>query len=113
MTDLDLAGVSRRLDAPEVRLGYLVQALGIILWWVSMAASPWVYQRFEFPGTSRADLFAFLLPDVLVVSVLSVVCWRRPSLIWAAVVWGALAYGALWCVARSLVSRVADGSAPR
>lgn len=90
--------------APEVRIGYLLQALAIPLWWTAMALSPWVYSRFEYPGTSQSDLFAFIVPDILIISGFSIWCWRRPSPMAGGIVLGAYGYGALWCLARSLSS---------
>jgi protein-S-isoprenylcysteine O-methyltransferase Ste14 len=40
----------------------------------------------------------------LLISLLSLWCWRRPSVLVGAVVLGAFAYGALWCLSRSVVS---------
>ncbi len=66
-----------------------------------MFTSERVYAYFAFPGIERPALFAFVLPDVVLISALSVAVWIRPNRTAQACVLGGFAYGALWCVAAS------------
>ncbi len=85
--------------------GYLLQAIGIALWWLGMFTSPSVYAAFAFPGISRNALFAFAVPDILLLTGLSLWVWRRPNRILQAMVLGAFLYGTLWCIATTVLTR--------
>lgn len=95
----DTAGLSARL-----KQGYLFQAVSIALWWVAMSVHSDVYAAFEFPGVGRVPLFAFVLPDLVVVSLVSILIAIHPSRVLQGVVLGGFSYGALWCVAASVTT---------
>lgn len=84
--------------------GYLLQAIAIPLWWAAMQLSPTVYACFAYSGISRSALFAFALPDLILISGLSWLAWRRPHPVLCGCIFGAFAYGALWCMASSCVT---------
>lgn len=84
--------------------GYLLQAIGIPLWWVGMACSESFYRIFAFPGMSRASLFAFLAPDLAIISALSLYVFLRPSRLLQGCILGAFGYGALWCLSSSVLT---------
>lgn len=90
--------------SPSSRSGYLLQALAIPLWWLAMWASPDVERAFSYPGIGSDALFAFALPDVLMLATCALVAWYRSSRIAGTLLLGGFAYGALWCLAASITT---------
>lgn len=52
---------------------YLLQATLIFLWWIGLLISQPFYDAFQFPGIGKTAFNSFLLPDLIVVALLSVV----------------------------------------
>lgn len=84
-------------------VAYLVgQSAAVLGWWLAMAASPWVRERFELNAVNRDTLSAFVVADLVVVTVgslaASVALWRRWP--WSGIVLGVVAggliYATLW-----------------
>lgn len=63
-----------------------------------------MYSYFAFPEIERHALFAFMAPDLLVISALSLVVCRRPNPILQACILGGFAFGALWCAGASYLT---------
>jgi hypothetical protein len=86
------------------RLGYRVQAVVVVLWWIGMKWVPGVYEVFAFPGVEREVLFWFGLPDLVVLgggAVWAGSRWRGHRMAGAAVLGGYL-YATLWCLSASV-----------
>lgn len=81
----------------------LLQALGIIAWWLALVWHPPLRAAFIVPGSGDLTLFAFALPDALLGVVGGVAAcvglrggrtWGRDALL---LVTGAMGYAALYC----------------
>jgi len=70
-----------------------------------MLCSPEVYSHFSFPGIERSAIIAFAVPDLVVISTLSLIVWRRRNSILQACILGGVTFGTLWCVAASFLSK--------
>lgn len=82
---------------------YLFQAALIVFWWVGITLSPSFYSVFEFPGIERNYFAAFLIPDILIIAVLSLYRAYKPGRDIQLIILGAFLYATLFCVNASLI----------
>lgn len=100
-----------RRPPPGLVPSYLwLQAATVACWWLALWCAPTVRPWFVIGDWPPATLFAFALPDVLVLVVGSAAAahglvrqrsWARPLLLAVA---GAVAYATLWCVGANLAT---------
>lgn len=83
---------------------YIIQGALISLWWLGLALSKDFFDAFQFPEISRAAFNSFLLPDVVVVAILSIVRAYKPSRDLELLILGGFAYGSLYCVNATILS---------
>ncbi len=85
-----------------MRLAYLFQCFLILIWWVFIISSREFYSFFEFNGISKNVFHCFLIPDFLLISLLSLILSYKniPSLKYA--ILGAFAYAAIFCVSATI-----------
>ena len=77
---------------------YLLQAALICLWWVGLLISPKFFAAFQFPGIPPIAFQAFMLPDLAVVALLSIVRAYREKEALTYVILGGFAFATLYCV---------------
>lgn len=84
---------------------YLLQAVLITFWWLGITLSSSFYEVFEFPGIDRDMFRAFLLPDLVIIALLSLYRAYRPSRDVQLIILGAFLYATLFCVSASIIGR--------
>jgi protein-S-isoprenylcysteine O-methyltransferase Ste14 len=84
---------------------YLLQAALISVWWLGLVLSQTFFRAFQFDDIGPLAFWSFLAPDVLVITLCSVVrAYRKwPELEW--IVLGAFAYGTFYCVNASFLTQ--------
>jgi hypothetical protein len=83
---------------------YLIQATLIVLWWIGLISSKQFYNAFQFPGISEIGFNSFMLPDLSVIAVLSVVRAYKSSRDIEFVILGGFAFATLYCLNASILS---------
>lgn len=78
--------------------GYLIQAALIIAWWIGMISSDPFSSLFLYPGIDKQGYFGFLLPDILLISILSLIRGYVVSRDLQLIILGGFSYATLWCV---------------
>ena len=83
---------------------YLIQGTLVSLWWLALAVSDNFYQAFQFPNIPEIAFNSFLMPDIILITSLSI--WRayRPSKELELIILGGFAYGSLYCLNASILS---------
>lgn len=77
---------------------YFLQAALVSIWWVFILISPKFYSAFEFPTIGKLAFMSFLLPDVIIIVILSILrAYTKNSKI-DYIILGGFAYGALFCL---------------
>ncbi len=83
---------------------YLIQATLISLWWIGLLVDQNFYDTFQFPGIGKKAFNALMLPDLLVVALLSVVRaykqWRNLD----HVILGGFAFATLYCINATILT---------
>lgn len=79
-------------------IGYSFQALIISAWWIGIVHSNKFYSYFEFNSISKPLFQCFLVPDVVAISLLSLVICYKPLKELQFIVLGAFAYAAIFCL---------------
>lgn len=77
---------------------YLLQAALIASWWIGMLLNDDFYEVFQFPGIGTTAFNALLLPDLVIVLLLSLVRAYRAILGLEYMILGGFGYAALYCV---------------
>ncbi len=83
---------------------YLLQATLISLWWLGLLLDQTFYQAFQFPSIGRAAFHSFLLPDLVVIAVLSIVRAYRSVDELGYVILGGFAFATLYCINASILT---------
>ncbi|MEO1486471.1 MAG: isoprenylcysteine carboxylmethyltransferase family protein [Bacteroidota bacterium] len=83
---------------------YLVQGALVSLWWLGLAVSDVFYEAFQFPGISKTAFNAFLIPDMFVIVVLSVLRAYKPRRELEFIILGGFAFGSLYCLNASILT---------
>lgn len=84
---------------------YLLQATLILLWWIGLSVSETFYEAFRYPGFDDKSFQAFFLPDLIVVSVLSVIRAYKESRELNYVILGGFAYASLYCLNATILTQ--------
>ncbi|SNZ00924.1 methyltransferase family protein [Flagellimonas pacifica] len=83
---------------------YLVQATIILLWWLGLSISPNLFAAFQFPEISSLAFNSFFAPDIIIITVLSIVRAYRPIRDLELIILGGFAYGSFYCLNASILS---------
>lgn len=83
---------------------YLVQATLISLWWIGLLINQDFYNAFQFPGISSTAFNSFLLPDIVVISVLSIVRAYNRKIELEYIILGGFGYASLYCLNASIIT---------
>lgn len=89
---------------------YLFQASLISVWWVLISVCDEFYLLFSFSEISRESYFALLVPDLLLLGVLSLVRAYKESRGLSLIILGAFSYATLFCINASFLG--SDGFLP-
>lgn len=83
-------------------LAYLFQAVIILLWWVGILESDYFYSLFEFPGLTKELFICFLLPDFIIIALLSLWVQYNNFKGLPYIILGGFAYAAIYCISVTL-----------
>jgi len=83
---------------------YLIQGTLVSLWWVGLAINNDFYEAFQFHEVSALAFNSFFAPDLLVITVLSVLRAYKPIRDLELIILGGFAYGSLYCLNVSVIS---------
>ncbi|MFK8046698.1 MAG: isoprenylcysteine carboxylmethyltransferase family protein [Crocinitomicaceae bacterium] len=85
-------------------IAYLLQASLISLWWVGLIVNEAFYEAFQFPDISATAFNSFLIPDIIVIGIFSIIIAYRKLDYLQYVVLGAFGYAALFCINATILS---------
>jgi len=83
---------------------YIFQAALVIAWWIGLATSETIFQAFQFEEFSPEAFWAFFLPDILWIALLSLARAYFRSTVIEYLVLGGFAYATLYCINASLLT---------
>ena len=83
---------------------YLLQATLILLWWLGLSISEEFFQVFQFPQISSKAFNAFFIPDVVVITCLSLFRAHKPIKELEYIILGGFAYGSLYCLNATILT---------
>ncbi|MEO1435393.1 MAG: isoprenylcysteine carboxylmethyltransferase family protein [Bacteroidota bacterium] len=83
---------------------YLLQATLISLWWIGLLWSPTFYAAFQFPGIGPDAFKAFLLPDLVILGLLSIVRAYTHKKQLDYVILGGFAFATLYCINATILT---------
>ena len=87
-----------RTFPPMKPTAYLLQATLIVLWWIGLSLSADFFAAFQWRGIGEVAFRSFLLPDLVVIALLSVVLGYREVPLLDYVILGGFAFASLYCV---------------
>lgn len=85
-------------------VGYLLQAVLVLAWWMGLTTSDKFFDAFQFPNITRTAFNSFFLPDVLAIVTLSLARVYKFNLHLQFVILGAFLYATLFCVNASMMT---------
>ena len=83
---------------------YLIQGTLVSLWWLGLVISEGFYKAFQFPEISSVAFNSFFAPDILVITVLSVLRAYKPIRELELMILGGFAYGSFYCLNASILT---------
>jgi len=83
---------------------YLVQGTLISLWWLGLAMNEDFYAAFQFPQISTVAFNSFFAPDILIITVLSLIRAYKPNKNLELIILGGFAYGSFYCINASILT---------
>ncbi|MEM8526460.1 MAG: isoprenylcysteine carboxylmethyltransferase family protein [Bacteroidota bacterium] len=83
---------------------YLLQATLISLWWIGLLLNQEFYEAFQFPGIGSNAFNSFMLPDLIVVALLSIVRAYKKRKELDYVILGGFGFATLYCVNASILT---------
>ncbi len=89
---------------------YLFQASLIIIWWILISVNDEFYQLFSYSTVSSESYFTLLVPDFLLLGILSLVRAYKLKRDLSLIILGAFSYAALFCISASISGK--DGFIP-
>ena len=78
--------------------GYLFQATIILTWWIGMFFSSEFQSAFEYPGMNTIAFDSVMIPDILVIVILSIIRAYSSFTILEYVILGGVAFGTFYCI---------------
>lgn len=83
---------------------YILQASLISLWWIGLLVSEEFYKAFQFPEISNKAFDSFLLPDIVIIALLSAIRGYIINEKLSYLILGGFAYATLYCINASLLT---------
>jgi len=84
---------------------YLLQAALIMLWWIGLSIDQDFYRAFQFPGISSDAFNSFFAPDILVITLLSIIRAYKNIRALEFVILGGFSFGTLYCINASILTQ--------
>jgi len=86
------------------KTAYLIQATLISLWWIGILTSQSFYAAFQYPNISEIAFNSFMIPDIIVLAILSVfVAYSKKQQI-EYIILGGFAFATLYCINASILT---------
>jgi len=83
---------------------YLLQATLISLWWIGLLINQDFYNAFQFPGIGNDAFNSFMLPDLIIVAMLSIVRAYKKRKELDYIILGGFGFATLYCINASLLT---------
>ena len=83
---------------------YLIQGTIVSLWWLGLLFNDRFYQAFQFPEISPLAFNSFFFPDLVIITVLSIIRSYKKVKDFEFIILGGFAYGALYCINATILS---------
>lgn len=83
---------------------YLIQATLISLWWIGMLINQNFYDAFQFPGIGNEAFNSFMLPDLIIVTTLSIIIAYKKRKELEYVILGGFGFATLYCINASILT---------
>ncbi len=87
-----------------IETGYLFQAALVLSWWLGLVSSERFLHAFLFPNSNPTMFYAFFLPDLVVVAVLSLIRAYKTIRSLELIIFGGFAYATLYCLNASFLT---------
>ncbi len=84
--------------------GYLLQATLISLWWIGLLLNQQFFDAFQFPGIGVKAFNAFLLPDLVIIALLSVIRAYNKKTLLEYIILGGFGFATLYCINATLLT---------
>lgn len=84
---------------------YLLQAALISFWWIGLLTNQNFYDAFQFPGIHSIAFNSFLLPDILIIAILSIARAYFGKQEIEFVILGGFAFATLYCINASILTQ--------
>jgi len=84
---------------------YLLQATLISLWWIGLLISQDFYNAFQFPGIGNTAFNSFMLPDLTIVALLSVIRAYKKKKALDYIILGGFGFATLYCVNETILTK--------
>jgi protein-S-isoprenylcysteine O-methyltransferase Ste14 len=84
---------------------YLLQATLILLWWIGMLLNQDFYDAFQFSDISKTAFNSFFLPDLLIISILSIIRAYNEKKELGLIILGGFAYASLYCINATILTK--------
>lgn len=84
---------------------YLLQATLIALWWIGLLINSDFYQAFQFPKIGELAFNAFMLPDLIIVALLSIIRAYKKQRELDYIILGGFGFATLYCVNATILTK--------
>ena len=84
---------------------YLLQATLISLWWIGLLINQDFYDAFQFPGIGHTAFNSFMLPDLTIVALLSVLRTYNKKKALDYIILGGFGFATLYCVNATILTK--------
>ncbi len=85
-------------------IAYLIQATLILLWWLGLSLSTNFFKAFQFPSIGENAFNSFFVPDIFIITILSLIRAYKPIKDLEFIILGGFAYGSLYCINASILT---------
>jgi protein-S-isoprenylcysteine O-methyltransferase Ste14 len=83
---------------------YLIQATLILLWWIGLSMSQSFFSAFQFPKISSLAFNSFFAPDIIIITLFSLIRAYKPIRDLELIILGGFAYGSFYCMNASILT---------
>ena len=84
---------------------YLIQATLISLWWIGLLINQDFYEAFQFPGIGNTAFNSFMLPDLIVIAVASIIRAYNKKEKLDYIIIGGFGFATLYCINATILTQ--------
>lgn len=85
-------------------IAYLIQATLILFWWLGLSLNSNFFKAFQFPNIGENAFNSFFVPDIFIITILSLIRAYKPIKDLEFIILGGFAYGSLYCINASILT---------